>query len=66
MGETGCMSIVRLCQRTPSLYIQSTLPQTQARSQHVSQFRGARRTGVHYLRKNMWASDRPLLYLRDT
>ena len=39
---------------------------TQALSQHVSQFRGARRTGVHYLRKNMRAPDRPLLYLRGT
>ena len=36
----------------------------EALSQHVSQFRGACRTGVHFLRKNMWAPDRPLLYLR--
>jgi len=28
-----------------------------------SQFCGARRTGVHYLRKNMQAPDRPWLYL---
>jgi len=35
----------------------------EARSQHVSQFREARRTGVHYLRKNMRAPDRVLLYL---
>ena len=35
----------------------------QARSQHISQFRGA---GVHYLRKNMRAPDIGLLYLRVT
>jgi len=38
----------------------------EARSHHVLQFRGARRTGVHYLRKNMRAPDRALLYLRGT
>jgi len=44
--------------------ILDSLSPPQALSQHVSQFRGARRTGVHFLRKNKWAPDRPLLYLR--
>jgi len=58
--------IVRSTVCAPEDTVPARAADTEARSQHVSLFRGARRTGVHYLRKNMRAPDRALLYLRGT